>query len=128
MGEPMNNPLYLLMGLYALSIFSVSTAVVELAGFFPAGRRPESLRGSSGSVVLGLVVVLTLALAFVAVWLGLDGLPWPWVVIAGGLAFLAAPLAFQTVSPSFWDSPTGIACVGAILAILLLTLLILYVF
>ncbi|WP_449287777.1 hypothetical protein [Marinobacter salarius] len=124
----MNNALYLLIGLYALSIFSVSTAVVELAGFFPAGRRPETLRGAAGTVVLGLVVALTLALAFMAVWQGVNGLPWPWVVIAGGLAFLAAPLAFQAVSPSFWDSPAGIISVGAILAVLLMAHLILYVF
>lgn len=118
----MSNAEFLLTAVYAVAIFAASAAAVELSGFFPAAGRPAALRRPGSGLLINALALATLALAGTALWLGVTRLPWPAVVIAGGLAFLAAPMAFQVVPRRFWDSRGGVAAVVAITGALLLVL------
>jgi hypothetical protein len=108
---------------YALAVFGAGVAGVELAGCYPAEGRPAALRREGSAVLIGLLASLVLALATMALWLGATRLPWTTVIIAGGLALLLAPLAFQALPGRFWDSRAGVSAtalgVGGLLLVLL---------
>jgi hypothetical protein len=112
---------------YALAVFGAGVAGVELAGFYPAAGRPAALRRQGSALLIGLLAGLVLALAATALWLGLTRLPWTTVVIAGGLALLLAPLAFQALPGRFWDSRAGVCTTALAIGGLLLVLLRSYV-
>jgi len=95
--------------LFALSVLSAAVAGVEISGFFPVHARPRALRRPGGSLLIAALGTGAVCLTAAALGLGLRSLPWPAVIIAGGLAALAAPVVFESTPRRFWDSRSGTA-------------------
>lgn len=112
----------LMTGSFSLCLFFAGVAGVELSGFYPTAARPPALRQAGGRVLIALLAVSATTLAGAAVWFGIARLPWTVVVIAGGFALLFAPMGFEVVPRSFWDSRAGagvmILVTGGLLAML----------
>lgn len=117
----MTTPEVLTIALYAVSLLVAAVAGLELSGFFPVEARPDALRRANGRVLIALLSLVSVALAVAAMTTAAGALPWTTAVIAGGLAMLLAPMAFELVPREFWDSPLGVLVVtGAGTALLVL--------
>lgn len=110
-------------GLFTVSVFCTGLAGVELSGFFPAGSRPAVLRRVGGTALITLLALSSAGLACVALWAAVEALPWTVIVISGGLAVLLAPMGFELVSRTFWDSRRGVLVMFTVTGGLLVTLL-----
>lgn len=108
---------------YALAMLLVGIGGVEVSGFFPARARPAALRDGLSNVLIAILLLTLLALLATALWLGLTKLSWPVTIIAGGLALLGAPLAFQLIPTRFWDCRSGIGTAALVTCIALVMLL-----
>lgn len=112
--------------IYVAAVLGTGIAAVELAGFYPVKARAPALRQGGAGPLISLLAIMTAGLAAAAIWLGLTRLPWTFAVIGGGLALLLAPLAFQAIPRSFWDSRRGVGTAALFCGVLLLTLARLY--
>lgn len=101
------------LALFAAAALVVSVGVVYLSGFFPLSSRPAAARGPVGGALLVLGAGLVGALAIAGVQLAAEGLPWAVAVVAGGLAFLAAPFLVQPIPDRLRDTPAGLAAFAA---------------
>jgi len=75
--------------------------LLAASGHFPAEHRSEPFKSGSGrALLLGsmAIVVACVGAGLVLVW---RAAPWYFVVIGGGLAILAAPLALRPLPDSF---------------------------
>jgi len=102
---------------YGAAALVLVLGLVLLAGHLPPAGGP--LR--RGLVWLNLLLLAALFAALAALAIG--RLPWPAAVIAGGLALLAGPLAFQALPRGWRDGTVGLAGLAAVSALLVLLLL-----
>lgn len=108
---------------YALAMLLVGIGGVEVSGFFPVRARPAALRDGLSNVLIVIFLLTILVLLVTALWLSLTKLSWPVTIIAGGLALLGAPLAFQLIPTRFWDCRSGVGTATLVTCIALVVML-----
>lgn len=109
--------------LFAGMAFSLTASAIFLTGMFPVGGRVRNMQRGMGGVLVALcaltVVLLVIALAATAF-----SVQWPFLVIAGGLAFLVTPMIYQALPIDFLEGPIGaILMISANLALVSTTAL-----
>lgn len=87
-----------------------------ISGQFPPVRRDPALRAGAGRLLLWASCGIAIALAASTVQLAVALLAWPYAVVAGGLAFLAAPFGMRLLPLAATDGPTALAAFSVIAA------------
>lgn len=104
--------------LFAAVMLCATLVALSAAGHFPRSDRLERLRTGLGLLILwGTILAAGVAVlaALLAVW---RIAPWPYVVVAGSLAVLFAPLVLQRFPDSFVDGRRGLLVFAAASAVL----------
>lgn len=111
----------------ALSLYTVSVALLALygltvSGHFPAELRTPQLKTGAGEAILWVTLAAACLAAIMVAWVVSTELHWTAVVIAGGAVLLAAPLLLRLFPDRFVDGLSGLVAfaVGAIVAALML--------
>jgi hypothetical protein len=111
---------FIIVVVFAALVLAVSLQVLAASGHFP---RTPVLAASPGFVPLYGSIAIALICLAVGVICAITLVPWYAIVIGGGLALLAAPLALQQCPDRFVDGSValiGFAAVSAALALLML--------
>jgi hypothetical protein len=91
-----------------------------LAGSYPLSAAPDDVRTASGVALLLANTVAAVAAILVALAIGVGGLRWTSLVVAGGMVFLFAPFVVQDLPGRLKDTRLGhlllLAVTGAVLA------------
>jgi len=114
---------WLMLVLFMALLLAGCLHLLSASGHFPAEHRAEQFRGGCGRLLLFgsmVLVVACLVIGLVAVW---RAVPWYAVVIGGGLAVLAAPLALRPFADSFVDGRASLAVFSAVTALMTLIML-----
>lgn len=90
--------LVLVLSLYGLTV----------SGHFPEEHRSDALKTAGGRLVLWGTLVLSAALAIVALAFAWQYLPLPSAIIGGGAMVLFAPLLLQPLPDAFVDGRRGL--------------------
>lgn len=89
---------------FAGLMLSVSLQLLAASGHFPARARSPAMKNAGFTFILWLAIAATLAALVAGVLAGWQSLPWQALVIAGGLAVLAAPIFLQQLPDVFVDA------------------------
>jgi hypothetical protein len=113
------------LAVFALLILVASLQLLTASGHFPSHARGPNMKGAAAVLLLWLSLAVTLAALIAGVLVAWGHLPWQGLVIAAGLAVLAAPVILQQFSDRFVDGPGALLAFagGAIAFALLLDLL-----
>ena len=90
--------------LFAAVMLSATLFALSAAGHFPSRDRLEPLRTGLGPLILWGTMLASGAAVLAAVMAAWRTAPWPYVVVAGSLAILFAPLVLQRFPDRFVDS------------------------
>ncbi|SRR5579884_3006688 len=112
----------LLLIVLAALVLSVAMHALAASGHFPPEFRRPEMKGPRGSTVLALSFAVALASLIGGFWIAFHWLRWEGIVIAAGLAVLAAPMVLQLFSDQFvdgWRALVTFALCGSVCALLL---------
>lgn len=91
------------LGLFMALMLAVTLYGLAVSGHFPWSQRPASSRSAAGAALTWLTLLVAVAAAAAAVRFAWMRLPWPAIVIAGGLVLLFAPLLLRPLPDWFVD-------------------------
>ena len=99
--------------LFAGMALSLIISIIFLTGMFPVASRLKNMQRSTGSLMVLLCAFTTLIL-LIALISTATSVQWPFLVIAGGLAFLVAPMIYQAIPQALTEGPSGaLSLIGA---------------
>jgi hypothetical protein len=106
--------------LFAAMTLVACVHLLAASGHFPAERRAPALQSWSGATLLFGSMGLVAACFVAALIIVCKSAPWYAVVIAGGSAILAAPLALRPWPDRFVNGPATLVTFAAVAAALAL--------
>ena len=92
--------------LFAGMALSLIISIIFLTGMFPVASRLQNMQRSTGSLMVLLCALTTLILSLALISTAIS-VQWPFLVVAGGLAFLIAPMIYQAFPPTVSEGPAG---------------------
>ena len=92
---------WIALGLLVACVLLAVLYGLAVSGHFPAHFRSTTLQGGRGALLLWSTMAATALAAGAAGLSGWRALPWPAVVIGGGVAMLFAPVLLQSLPDSF---------------------------
>jgi hypothetical protein len=95
-----------------LTLFIIGVTLLTLYGLtvsrhFPFELRSKALQTPSGTIVIGVTLLVAAVAAVIVLVIALAVLPWPAIVLAGGAALLAGPLLLRVFPDEFVDGIAG---------------------
>jgi hypothetical protein len=104
--------------LFASLLLAAALYALSLSGHFPGEHRGATLRGTSGTIFIGITATLALASLACGVSAGWIRMPWYVLIISGGAALLAAPLVLTKLPDQFVNGRGALAAFSGITATL----------
>lgn len=92
--------------LFACVAFQFAFCAIFLSGMYPVAARVTTMQRGGGSTLVALCVLTTIPLIGGVIWIA-GSIEWPFLVIAGGLAFLLSPLIYQAFPLRISEGPLG---------------------
>jgi hypothetical protein len=97
-------------------------AFLVVAGMFPLGSRPQSVKSSAGLLLVTGNALLLIALSVGTACFGYSELRWTTLVVVAGLVVLFTPGLFEIWPSSFRDGSKGLVALMGIQLLALATL------